>query len=215
MDTEIRRRKPKKKHKVIFIVTAVIAAVILIASYLDNKLDPLVAMMAEVQAKNKVSEMINASTERAIFESGYTYDNLVNIRYDSAGRITSISADSLKMTHLRTKITEYIINDFKSLSDFTIEISVGNVMDDEIIFGRLPDMRIPASIDPAAAVTSTLESTFEAAGINQTLHRIYADIKADVCVLTLISNFNIEINAKVALAETVIVGDIPKVYWGN
>lgn len=51
MDTEIRRRKPKKKRKVIFIVTAVIAAVILIASYLDNKLDPLVAMMAEVQAK--------------------------------------------------------------------------------------------------------------------------------------------------------------------
>lgn len=215
MDTEIRRRKPKKKHKAIFIATAVIAAVILIASYLDNKLDPLVAMMAEVQAKNKVSEMINASTERALLESGYTYDNLVNIRYDSAGRITSISADSLKMTRLRTKITEYIINDFKDFGGFTIEISVGNVMDDEIIFGRLPDMRIPASIDPAAAVTSTLESAFEAAGINQTLHRIYADIKVDVCVLTLISNFNIEINAKVALAETVIVGDIPKVYWGN
>lgn len=215
MDTEIRRRKPKKKHKAIFIATAVIAAVILIASYLDNKLDPLVAMMAEVQAKNKVSEMINASTERALLESGYTYDSLVNIRYDSAGRITSISADSLKMTRLRTKITDYIVNDFKDFGGFTIDISVGNVMDDEIIFGRLPDMRIPASIDPAAAVTSTLESAFEAAGINQTLHRIYADIKVDVCVLTLISNFNIEINAKVALAETVIVGDIPKVYWGN
>lgn len=147
MDTEIRRRKPKKKHKAIFIATAVIAAVILIAAYLDNKLDPLVAMMAEVQAKNKVSEMINASTERALLESGYTYDSLVNIRYDSAGRITSISADSLKMTRLRTKITDYIINDFKDFGGFTIEISVGNVMDDEIIFGRLPDMRIPASID--------------------------------------------------------------------
>ena len=118
MDTEIRRRKPKKKRKVIFIVTAVIAAVILIASYLDNKLDPLVAMMAEVQAKNKVSEMINTSTERAILESGYTYDSLVNIRYDSVGRITSISADSIKMTRLRTKITDYIINDFKDFGGF-------------------------------------------------------------------------------------------------
>ena len=142
MDTEIRRRKPKKKRKVIFIVTAVIAAVILIASYLDNKLDPLVAMMAEVQAKNKVSEMINTSTERAMLESGYTYDSLVNIRYDSVGRITSISADSIKMTRLRTKITDYIINDFKDFGGFTIEISVSNLMDDEIIFGRFPDMSI-------------------------------------------------------------------------
>ena len=215
MDAEIRRRKPRKKHKIIFAVTALLAAVIILASYLDNKLDPLVAMMAEVKAKNKVSEMINASTARAIEESGYTYSELVNIRYDSAGRITSISADSLRMTELRTKITEYIINDFKNFSDFVIEISLSNVLDDEVILGRMPDVRIPASIDPGAAVTSTLESEFLDAGINQTLHKIYADIKADVCVLTLITNLKFEVNTKVAIAETVIVGDIPKFYIGG
>ena len=215
MDAEIRRRKPRKKHKIIFAVTALLAAVIILASYLDNKLDPLVAMMAEVKAKNKVSEMINASPARAIEESGYTYSELVNIRYDSAGRITSISADSLRMTELRTKITEYIINDFKNFSDFVIEISLSNVLDDEVILGRMPDVRIPASIDPGAAVTSTLESEFLDAGINQTLHKIYADIKADVCVLTLITNLSFEVNTKVALAETVIVGDIPKFYIGG
>lgn len=215
METELRRRRPRKKHRAIFTVAVVLVIAVFLISYLDNKLDPLVAMMAEIQVKNMVSEMVNASTVRALLESGYTYDSLVNIRYDSVGRITSFSADSVKMTHLQTKITEYIINDFKGLSEFSIELSVGNVVDDEIIFGILPDMHIPASVDPAAAVTSTIESTFESAGINQTLHKIYADIKVDICVLTLISNLNIEINSKVALAETVIVGDIPNVYLGK
>ena len=64
-------------------------------------------------------------------------------------------------------------------------------------------------------MTSTLESEFLDAGINQTLHKIYADIKADVCVLTLITNLSFEVNTKVALAETVIVGDIPKFYIGG
>lgn len=218
METEIRRkmpRKTKKSRKAAVIVIAVAALLVMLISFINNKLDPLVTLEATVQARNTVSEMINRSTARALAESGIQYEELVNIRFDANGKITSISANTMKMTELRTKITEYIIEDFKNYGEFRIEISFSNMFDDEVIFGRFPNLMMPASIDPQAAVESTLESEFISAGINQTLHKIYADINAKVCILTLISNVEFELNAKVALAETVIVGDVPRFYMGG
>ncbi len=218
METVIRRRAPhklKKSHKAAIIIAVILSLAIMLISYVNNKLDPLVTLEATVQSRNTVSEMINKATARALAESGIGYEELVNIRLDANGKITSISANTMKMTELRTKITEYIIEDFNNYGEFKIEISFSNMFDDEVIFGRFPNLMMPASIDPQAAVESTLESEFISAGINQTLHKIYADINAKVCILTLISNVEFELNAKVALAETVIVGDVPRFYMGG
>lgn len=218
METVIRRRAPhklKKSHKAAIIIAVILSLAIMLISYVNNKLDPLVALEATVQSRNTVSEMINKATARALAESGIGYEELVNIRLDANGKITSISANTMKMTELQTKITEYIIEDFNNYGEFKIEISFSNMFDDEVIFGRFPNLMMPASIDPQAAVESTLESEFISAGINQTLHKIYADINAKVCILTLISNVEFELNAKVALAETVIVGDVPRFYMGG
>ena len=218
METVIRRRAPhklKKSHKAAIIIAVILSLAIMLISYVNNKLDPLVTLEATVQSRNTVSEMINKATARALAESGIGYEELVNIRLDANGKITSISANTMKMTELQTKITEYIIEDFNNYGEFKIEISFSNMFDDEVIFGRFPNLMMPASIDPQAAVESTLESEFISAGINQTLHKIYADINAKVCILTLISNVEFELNAKVALAETVIVGDVPRFYMGG
>lgn len=211
MECTVRRQK-RIGRRILLSFVILLCVLLMLAAYIDNKLDPLVMLLAEAQAKNRISGIINDATERALSEESISYEDLVQIRYGEDGKITSLSADSLTMTKLRTKITEAILRDFRDLSGFTVVVSFSNILDDEVIFGRFPDLQMPASIDPASAVESRLKSEFLSAGINQTLHRITAEITAHVCVLTLISNLTFDMIAEVALAETLIVGDVPSFY---
>lgn len=58
-----------------------------------------------------------------------------------------------------------------------------------------------------------LKSEFSSAGINQTLHRIYLQIKCNVVILTPFSSVDESITSQVLLAEAVIVGDVPATYY--
>lgn len=58
-----------------------------------------------------------------------------------------------------------------------------------------------------------LKSEFTSQGINQTLHRIYLNVKCRVNILTPFQDLEKEITNQVLLAENVIVGRIPNTYY--
>lgn len=209
------RRKKRVGRRILFCFVILLCVLLMLVAYIDNKLDPLVVLLAEAQVRNRISGIINDATARVLAEEKIAYDDLVQIRYGSDGKITSLSADTVAMTKLRTRITDEILRAFRDLAGFSVVVSFSNILDDEVILGRFPDFEMPASIDPASAVESRLKSEFLSAGINQTLHRISAEITAHVCVLTLISNLTFDMTAEVALAETLIVGDVPMAYFSD
>ena len=62
-------------------------------------------------------------------------------------------------------------------------------------------------------IETDLRTEFVDAGINQTLHRIYLNIKCNVSILTPYSVIKDEIYNQVLLTEGVIVGNIPETYY--
>ncbi|MCI8637017.1 MAG: hypothetical protein HFJ36_04125 [Clostridia bacterium] len=62
-------------------------------------------------------------------------------------------------------------------------------------------------------VETDLRSEFSAQGINQTLHRVYLQVKCNVNILTPFDNISREITNQVLLMENVIVGGIPNTYY--
>ena len=62
-------------------------------------------------------------------------------------------------------------------------------------------------------VETDLRTEFKEAGINQTLHRIYLEVKCDVSILTPYDTINETITNQVLLVEGVIVGTIPDAYY--
>ena len=55
-------------------------------------------------------------------------------------------------------------------------------------------------------------SFFQSAGINQTLHKIYIDVYADVSIVTPIDQPTIQVKAEILVCENLIVGKIPQTY---
>lgn len=62
-------------------------------------------------------------------------------------------------------------------------------------------------------VETDLRSEFKEAGINQTLHRIYLEVKCNVNILTPYDTITETIYNQVLLVEGVIIGNIPDAYY--
>lgn len=62
-------------------------------------------------------------------------------------------------------------------------------------------------------VETDLKSEFIAQGINQTLHRVYLQIKCEVKILTPFNTITQSIDNQVLLLENVIVGHVPNTYY--
>ena len=74
-----------------------------------------------------------------------------------------------------------------------------------------PDIEIKMMTD--GTVETDLRTEFKEAGINQTLHRIYLEVKCNVNILTPYNTISETIINQVLLVEGVIIGNIPDAYY--
>lgn len=81
----------------------------------------------------------------------------------------------------------------------------------KMLAGRGPGVKI--TISSIGDVETDLRSEFTSQGINQTLHRVYLQVKCQVNILTPFDNISREITNQVLLMENVIVGNIPNTYY--
>lgn len=81
----------------------------------------------------------------------------------------------------------------------------------KLLSGRGPGVKI--RISSIGNVETDLRSEFISQGINQTLHRVYLQVKCELSILTPFDDISEEITNQVLLAESVIVGNIPDTYY--
>ncbi|MDE6302860.1 MAG: sporulation protein YunB, partial [Clostridia bacterium] len=67
-------------------------------------------------------------------------------------------------------------------------------------------------IVPIGTANCDFVAYFQSAGINQTSHKIYIDVYADVNIITPIDEPTVQVKAEILVCENVIVGEIPNVY---
>ena len=80
-----------------------------------------------------------------------------------------------------------------------------------VLFSNIgPDICVHLTLD--GSVTTTIKSEFISAGINQTMHRVYMLVKANVSLTCPIITYETEIITEYELCQTVIVGSSPNVF---
>ena len=74
--------------------------------------------------------------------------------------------------------------------------------------GRGP--KIPLKISLSGSVKANFRSLFESGGINQTKHQLYLDVSTNVFALIPGYPTTTTIDTSILVAETVLIGDVPK-----
>ncbi len=192
------------------VIILVILLIILFLSWLVNyNIKPLLLAISEMRAKTIATQVIN---EAIMSELAYKvkYEDLFVVKTDKENRITMLQANTMSMNRIAAETALRIQESLRQMSTKKVGIPLGSVLGSEIFANLGPSFNI--DILPMGTVIVDFITDFEEAGINQTRHKIYLAINAQVRVVLPLASDVVDVATRIPVAETIIVGDIPQSY---
>lgn len=199
----------KRKRRIFLASILIIAFVAVIAvSVYRRSMTPTVLKIAQVQVQSQSMRAINEAIA-SVFDD-VDYKTLVTIEKNSDNEITMLSANSAAANSLARNMALLTQSKINVLFQDDIEIPIGTISGIPFFNERGPIVTIDVS--PVGTVNCEFSSTFETAGINQTLHRIYLNVNSSVDIIISTDHQTLEISAPILICETVIVGKVPNTF---
>ena len=174
------------------------------------QLRPAVESAAAYQAKVFAARILNEAILEQLRVESLSYGDFIQIRYNASGDITAIESDIVRINRLKANVTQSVIGKLEEMGTTRLAVPLGTLLGNEITSGRGPLIEI--RVYPVGYVRTDLHSLFTEAGINQTMHQIM--LGTSVRMRAVIPGYRIQadISTNYAVAETVIVGNIPDAY---
>ncbi len=175
---------------------------------LARNVDPLVRDLAVTRARNAAAAAVQEAVA-ARMEAGELAD-LVRLEKDEAGLVAAAVTDVRRLNALQAALAADVIGRLTDPRTADLSIPLGNLLPTPLLSGLGP--RLPVRILSVSGAEARLRSRFSAAGINQTLHRLLLELRAEIRVLIPAGTVETAVYVTVAVAERVIVGRVPDSY---
>lgn len=195
----------RKTLKVLIVLVVALLVYEAIMSYIE----PVFEVLCEEKVKSEATIISNQESTKVM--NKYQYEELYTIEKDEAGNIVIIKSNVVPINNMVSDLTEAIQNRFNEMENTEINIPIGNLFGIYYFSGM--GSSIPAKVRISGTLDTEIKSEFLSKGINQTLHRVYANFECYVKIITPIKNFEKKITNQVIIAEHVIVGNIPDTYY--
>ena len=210
----MRRRKRRRGRGVFFALTATLAISAVFLGFLfDSRMTPIINTLALSRAQNLTTVIINNTVAGMLAEDKYGFSDIIRIEYDSSGKISSLSADSVVMNRLKSLISVSITKAIGEIEESRLSIALGTLTGSSLLTGRGP--KIDLNVHISCSCSIEVRNSFEYSGINQTLHKVMLDVTTYVYVISVGENLSSQVFTSIPVAETVIIGQIPEIYAGK
>ena len=208
MEENTLRRKRKKPLKILlltacFFITGCIALLLMIN---DNMRPALTAISEARITALAVSAMNDAIMERMDDNS---YTSLITA-YDNGEKVYMIQADTRQMNMLASDCCAAAQTRIAAMGEQGVSVPLGTVSGITYLSGRGPGIRV--MFTPVGSVESDFDSELVSSGINQSLYRVNIRLTSTIRLIMPGVSHSIEVSAKAAIAESIIVGEVPQVY---
>ena len=137
------------------------------------------------------------------------YEELITVRTDSAGRVAMLQANTNRMNELAVDIA-LAAQQSLGVSAPAVSVPLGAAL--HVPFLSTVGPRIRVKLSPVGAVSASFHTEFEAAGINQTRHKIYLQLHAAVQLVLPTGARPVSVDTQMLIAESIIVGEVPDSY---
>lgn len=201
-----KRRGLNKRNKFLLIFFLCMFVLALVFALFVN---PVLINTIELKSKALSTSAINEAIN-VVISRGVTYESLITISTDDLGNITMIQANAVEANNISKQLaqaTEKLIDDY---GDLGVEIPLGAFSGMPILSGSGPNVNL--KITPIGSVHCKFVSDFEHAGINQTIHRIYITINANVGIVMPLYTKKFSTSQQVLISESILIGSVPEVY---
>ncbi len=186
---------------------AALLALLLAFGYFNKNLRPVLAGLSDARVQSVAAKAMNDAILDIAADSDY--NELINI-YATETRVYLLQANSPRLNAMAASCADAAQERIAELGEQGVSVPIGTISGIPLFAGMGPKLRL--KFTPAGAVRSSFESEFRSAGINQTLHRINLKLTATVRVILPGESHTLQVEAWAAIAENIIVGDVPDAY---
>ena len=201
-------RKKRFLRTVLFLIVLLIVLLSLSVALLSVNMRPAMAALAIARIRSVAARAMNDAILESMGDET-NYARLIQV-HESSERVYMLQANTHKMNILAADCAEAAQERIAQMGDQGISIPIGTITGISFLAAKGPSLKVTFS--PAGSVQSEFNSEFVSSGINQTLYRVNLLLTASVRLVMPGVSETISVRAEAAIAESIIVGDVPEVY---
>ena len=205
-----RRYKKHSGRKKWIILAAILAAVIGVFVFFHKNVAGMLYSLSEATVRAAATEAVNDAVSQTLRWNNVDYNKLVTVTRGEDDRVLSLEADAQSVNLLARQTVTLSMANLSEACGEGVKVPIGVFTGIEFLAGFGP--RVTFQIIPIGSVSCDFRSSFDTAGLNQTLHSIYMDVTAAVSVVMPSKTEEISVVTQVLICESVIVGEIPDAY---
>ena len=191
----------------LLIVLIIIIAFNFIIYIFGKRIFPIMLNIGEIKIKSEAIRIMNEESVN-VYSENFKYDDIIDIEKDTDGNITMIRADTVKQNYLASQVVLKCDERLSELEDLGVKIPLGYLTNNVMFYNIGP--KITVKMQQVGNITTSYESEFESAGINQTRHKIYLNLTTTMRIALPFNSRDVEVTCEIPISDTVIVGKIPE-----
>ena len=202
----------RKVRRRTLLVIAAAGLILLMAGVLiiERNLTQVVLSLAQAQARAMAVKVLNQSAEELLASGGVTYDSLMKVVTDGQEQVRLIQANTPEMNRLASKVSLLAQEKLLEKGDQAVKVPLGSAFGMTLFAGAGPKLSV--RVLPVGSVHAEFHTDFQTAGINQTRHRVSLVLTAQVQLVLPTGSKRVEVSTQVAMAESIIVGEVPDTF---
>ena len=201
-------RKKRKPLKILILFACIFSTgCIALLIMINSNMRPALSAIAEARITALAVSAMNDAIMERMDDNSYT--SLITA-YDNGEKVYMIQADTRQMNMLASDCCAAAQTRIAAMGEQGVSVPIGTVSGITYLSGRGPGIRV--MFTPVGSVESDFDSELVSSGINQSLYRVNIRLTSTIRLIMPGVSHSIEVSAKAAIAESIIVGDVPQVY---
>ena len=175
---------------------------------IDSRLRPLIQNYGLMSARRSAMMAVHTGVERVLSNEDVSYGEFITVLRNEEGRVMSAETEVMAINRLKAAVSNAAMRELSLYEEQTTRIPLGNLIGGSFFTGRGPFLSVP--IHTSGAVITTLSGEFTDAGINQTKHSLYLDVKVMMTAALPLERVSVELTTQFLVCETIFVGEVPQ-----
>lgn len=200
-----RRRRARRRAVLIALPLLLILAFVIYFRY-----TPYVREAARVRVVNAASDWLVDAINAELRSGRIDFSHMTYLEKDVNGNITAVRTNTAEMNCLKSEIMELLGEEMPELDAQELGVPIGSILLPDYFAGQ--GVRLPVRVVALSSSDASFQTTFESAGINQSIQRVVLNVRITLTVLSPAGTQEIDVDSDVIVAETIVVGTVPNSY---
>ena len=203
-----RPRLSPVRRRIRKVVALLLAVIVLCTVYFEIAVKSLLGDVIVRQMQTLSVKAVNTAVSNFLSDNFDIGNKLVSLSYNS-GAVAAVTTDPAYINYVKTEITSRAQTEIDRLSHSgAVSAHIGSFTG-LILLAEVGPV-ITLDVDTAQTISCEFCSTFDSAGLNQTLHHITLTVNTEVTVYNPFRiRQTVDSRSDYEIAQTVIVGEVP------